>query len=127
VTTAAGAAVVTAALVLASIATVQVLGAAGRPVGRFLWGGQHDVLPRRLRIGSALSVLLYAVIILALVARSGAFGDVGTFASVTSWVLVGYFALGVVLNGISRSRAERLTMTPACLVLAVCCLVVATG
>lgn len=40
-------------------------------------------------------------------------------------VLVGYFALGIVVNGISRSLPERLVMTPVVTVLAVCCLVVA--
>lgn len=124
--TADGIATGTAALVLAAIAVVQVLAATGRPVGRFVWGGQHRVLPRHLRIGSGLSVPVYAAIVLALLARAGAFGTAGTVVSVTAWVLVGYFALGVVVNGISRSRAERLTMTPACLVLTACCLVVAT-
>ncbi len=47
------------------------------------------------------------------------------FTDIAIWVLVGYFALGVLLNGISRSRAERAVMTPLVLVLALCCLVVA--
>ena len=117
----------TAALVLAAIAVVQVLAAAGRPVGRLVWGGRHEVLPRPLRIASALSILLYVAIVLVLLARASASGAPGTTPSVAAWVLVGYFALGIVLNGVSRSRAERLTMAPACLVLAACCLVVATG
>jgi hypothetical protein len=36
--------------------------AAGLPWGRFAWGGQHHVLRRRLRIGSIVAVLIYAVI-----------------------------------------------------------------
>ena len=43
------------------------------------------------------------------------------------WVLTGYFALGIVLNAISRSRPERLVMTPVVLLLAACCLVLALG
>jgi hypothetical protein len=44
---------------------------------------------------------------------------------VGAWVLTAYFALGVALNAASRSRPERLVMTPVALVLAVCCLVLA--
>ena len=43
------------------------------------------------------------------------------------WVLTGYFALGVVLNAISRSRPERLVMTPVAVVLTVVCLRLALG
>src|SRR6476469_962831 len=55
------AAAVVATIVLVAISVLQIAAARGRPVGRFVWGGQHEVLPDRLRIGSALSVVLYAV------------------------------------------------------------------
>lgn len=116
-----------AAVVLAALSVLQVMVAAGRPYGRLVWGGAHDVLPRRLRVGSALSVLVYAAIAVALFWRAGAFGEPGIVAAVVAWVIVGYFALGIVLNALSRSRAERLTMTPTCAVLAVCSLIVALG
>ncbi|MBC2933811.1 hypothetical protein [Nocardioides sp. zg-1228] len=120
-------AVLLATLVLAGIGAVQVLAAAGRPCGRLVWGGRHEVLPRGLRVGSALSVPLYAAAVGALLVRAGAWGRSGTEAEVVAWALVGYFAIGIVLNAISRSRPERLTMTPACVVLTACCLVVASG
>ncbi|WP_110182895.1 OpgC domain-containing protein [Nocardioides solisilvae] len=113
-----------ATLVLAAIAVVQVAAAAGRPVGRFVWGGQHEVLPRGLRLGSAVSVALYAAMAFVLVAR--ATGREGALTILT-WVLVGYFALGIVMNAVSRSRSERAVMTPACAVLAGCSLLVALG
>jgi hypothetical protein len=117
-----------AAAVLAGIAVFQVLGAAGRPVGRFLWGGAHRVLPRRLRVGSAVSVVVYAAFVALLFSRAGALpGGDTPFVAVATWVLFGYFAVGVVMNGISRSRAERAVMTPACLVLAVATLLIALG
>ncbi|WP_233198143.1 hypothetical protein [Cryobacterium sp. Y50] len=50
-----------------------------------------------------------------------------TFIGVAAWVLTGYFTLGVIMNGISRSKPERLVMTPVSLVLAGLCLVVAIG
>ena len=41
------------------------------------------------------------------------------------WVLAAYFTLGVVMNGISRSKPERRIMTPTALVLAVLYLILA--
>lgn len=121
-------AAVLATAVLAGVAVFQVLGASGRPVGRFLWGGQHRVLPRRLRVGSAVSVPVYALMALLLLSRAGAVpGGQSGFVVVGAWVLFGYFALGVVMNGISRSRPERAVMTPACVVLAATSLAIAMG
>lgn len=41
------------------------------------------------------------------------------------WVLAVYFAVGVVMNGISRSKPERNLMTPVALVLAITTLLIA--
>lgn len=117
-----------ACVVLGGLAVFQVALAAGRPWGRFAWGGQHDVLPPRLRTGSAVSVVLYAVFAVVILQAAGLVEVLpAAVADVGIWVLTGYFALGVVLNGISRSRPERFVMTPLVLVLAACCLVVALG
>lgn len=116
------AAAVLATVVLIAIAAVQLVAAAGRPVGRFVWGGQHEVLPQGLRIGSALSVVLYGGMAAALIARST--GREGALVVIV-WVLVGYFTLGIVMNAVSRSASERSVMTPSCAVLAGCSLLVA--
>ena len=116
---------VLALVVLAGLAVLQALLAAGRPYGHLAWGGQHRVLPRGLRIGSAVSIALYALFgWVVLGAAAGAPAAARAF-EVGVWVLTGYFTLGVLVNAASRSRPERLVMTPACLVLAACCLVVA--
>jgi hypothetical protein len=47
--------------------------------------------------------------------------------SVVTWVLAGYFALGVLMNAISRSKPERAVMTPVALVLAAAYLVLAVS
>lgn len=112
-----------ATLLLTGLSVLQLLLVAGRPLGRFAWGGQHEVLPRGLRIASAVSVLAYAVVAWLVWRAAAEPGDAGPWA----WVLTAYFALGVVMNGISRSRPERLVMTPVALLLALCCLVVARG
>ena len=71
------------------------------------------------RVGSAVSVATYAVIAW-LVWRA-----VGQPDDWWIWVLTAYFTLGIVLNAASRSRPERLVMTPIVSLLAVCCLLIA--
>jgi hypothetical protein len=107
------------------LAVFQVALIAGAPLGHLAWGGQHKVLPRKLRTGSAVSIVLYAVFAYAALARAGLAAPLisGTFTDVSAWVLTAYFAVGVVMNGISRSQPERLTMTPVVLVLALLYLV----
>jgi hypothetical protein len=126
--TLAAAMAILATLVLAALAVLQILVACGLPLGRFVWGGQHRVLPTRLRVGSVVSIVLYAGFALVLLSRSGVIGggDSG-FVVVATWVLFAYFASGVILNAISRSIPERATMTPVTFVLAGATLLVALG
>jgi len=110
-----------AVLILAGFAVFQILLALGRPLGRFAWGGQHpNVLPMQLRIASLVTVVLYAsfaVIILnqagllELLARDG-------WAKTALWILTVYLFIGMLMNAISRSKSERMVMTPLTLVLA---------
>jgi hypothetical protein len=114
--------------ILAALAIFQAALVAGAPLGRLAWGGQHVVLPTGLRIGSALSIVLYAFFAVLMLQAAGAvdvFPD--GFVEVAIWVLTGYFALGIALNAISRSRPERMVMTPTVLVLTLICLVLALG
>ena len=121
-------AAVVASIVLVGLAVFQVALIAGAPIGRFAWGGQHDVLPTKLRVGSVVSIVLYALFVIVLLDRARVIDVLPDVVStVGAWVLVGYFALGVVLNGISRSKPERNLFTPVSLVLAVLCLLVALG
>lgn len=113
---------------LTALAILQVLVALGLPHGRLVWGGTHRVLPRRLRIGSAASVLVYAGIAVVLLIRGGVLpGENSPAAIVLAWVAFAVFALSVPLNAISRSRAERWTMTPTSVALAVTTFIVALG
>lgn len=121
-------AAIVAVMILSVLAVLQACVAAGAPWGRFVWGGKHRVLPTRLRIGSALSVGVYAGFAALLLSRAGTIpGSDAPFVVVAVWVLFAYFALGIVMNLASRSAAERRTMTPACAVLAAATLVVALG
>ena len=121
-------ALVVALTLLTALAVLQILAASGLPLGRFVWGGQHRVLPRGLRVGSAVSVLVYAGLAALLLSRAGVLpaGD-STAVIVLTWVASTFFAASVALNAISRSPAERWTMAPTSLLLAAATLVIALG
>jgi hypothetical protein len=115
-------------VILAILAVLQLALIFGAPIGRFAWGGQHRVLPTKLRIGSAVSIVIYAIIGLLALDRAGLVDVVPDVVStVAMWVVFAYFVLGIGMNAISRSKPERYTMAPVSLVLAVLSLLVALG
>ena len=106
-------------VLMAGLVVFQAALIAGAPLGHFAWGGQDRVLPIQKRLGSAVSIGLYLIFGVLILQRAG-LADVIPWpgvVAVTTWVLAGYFLLGIVLNGISRSRPERWTMAPLCAVL----------
>src|SRR5262245_31687616 len=84
---------------------------AGHPLGHYAWGGKHRVLPTKLRIASVSSIFIYLGMISIVLDRIGLLHWYADNVSDTGmWLLVGYFAFGIFLNGISRSKPERNTM-----------------
>ena len=114
-------AAVVASVLLGALAVFQIGLIVGQPWGNLAWGGQHRVLPTGYRIGSAISVVLYAVIAW-LIWRAVDRPD-----DPWIWGITAYFGLGILMNAASRSRPERTLMTPVALLLALCCLVIALG
>jgi hypothetical protein len=114
-------------VILGVLAVLQFALILGAPLGHFAWGGADRVLPRGKRIGSAASILIYAVFAWVFLMRAGLMPLVlpEIVVDVATWVIVGYFVLGIPLNAISRSKPERYTMTPMLVVLLALALVVA--
>ncbi|MCU1571154.1 MAG: hypothetical protein JWR33_1895 [Naasia sp.] len=111
---------------LAALALFQVALIAGAPLGQFAWGGQDVVLPRNKRLGSVVSIVLYALFAyLALEKERYAGGDEPAIVSIAMWVIAGYLVLGIALNALSRSRRERIMMVPVSVALAGLALVLA--
>ncbi len=116
-------------VVSAVLAVFQLALACGAPLGRFAWGGQHDVLPSRLRRGSVIAVVLYAAFSLVLLAASGVLviPVLEPVSILLCWMIVIYLSIGTVMNLLSRSKPERFVMTPIAAVLALLGLIVALG
>lgn len=122
------AAVVFVAIIFGLI-VFQVALAVGAPLGAFAWGGAHSgVLPKRLRVASLVSVVMYVLLAVVVLDRAGMTAVFPmSFVPVAVWVVFGYLCLGVVMNAVSRSRRERFVMTPTAAALAVTSLLVALG
>jgi hypothetical protein len=101
----------------------------GAPIGKYAWGGAHTTLPRNLRIGSAVSILLYGIFAAIILGKAEIITLFNNHAitNIGIWILAIYFCIGVVMNGVSRSKPERNLMTPTALVLAVLTLLIAVN
>lgn len=122
------AAVLSLVLIL-SILLFQIALVLGAPLGHLAWGGQHKVLPRNLRIGSAISIVVLATFA-AFIASKASLWELITNETVVNtglWVIFAYFVVGVFMNSISRSKPERYTMAPLSGILAVCVFMVASS
>ena len=119
---------VSGAVVFLAIAAFQTAPAAGLPLGAAAWGGvHHGVLPRNLRIGSAVAVLIWllAAVMLLERVRVLSLGLDPTFTRVALWAVTALLALGTIMNAVSRSKTERLVWTPTAATALVLCLFVA--
>lgn len=114
--------------VLAGVAVFQLALIAGRPWGRLAWGGGHVVLPTHLRISSAVSIGIYGLIAAAMLDRAGVLPWLPlAISQPLAWTIAGYFGLGIGLNLASRSRPERLVMSPIVALLCLLSVVIAAG
>lgn len=117
------------AVLLGGLTAFQLGLAAGAPWGAAAWGGRHPgVLPSRLRVGSAVvGIVVYPLAILVLLVAAGVW-DLSwpNSGKTTLFVITGFFALGTLLNLVSRSPVERLWAVPA-LGIAICFAIVATA
>jgi hypothetical protein len=106
--------------VLAAVVGLQLALVAGRPLGRFAWGGEHEVLPARLRVGSAVAAVVLALAAALILARAGLIpGGAHPGVRIGAWAFTGLFALNTLGNLASRSRVERRVMAPATIALVV--------
>ena len=123
------AAAIVFSVLLAALAVFQLALIGGAPLGHLAWGGQDRVLPRKKRIGSVVSIVLYAAFALLALERVQLIdllpAAADTVVRVLMWIVFAYLVLGIPMNLISRSKPERLVMTPVAATLAALALLVA--
>ncbi|MCA2373371.1 hypothetical protein ATU3B_17220 [Agrobacterium genomosp. 3 str. CIP 111-78] len=109
-----------ATLILLALSAFQVTLAAGAPFGRFAWGGASCVLPVKQRIASVASLAIYGLMASFPLQKTG-FATIWPAGWIEPgiWITACYLAVSVGLNAMSKSRPERLVMTPIAAVLAI--------
>lgn len=115
-----------ATLILLVLSGFQIALAAGAPFGRFAWGGGNRVLPVRQRIASTACPLVYVFFASFPLQKTG-LADIWppNWIEPGLWIIACYFAVSIGLNAMSKSRAERLVMSPVVAVLALLFFIVA--
>lgn len=120
-------AAIVAAVGFLAIAAFQAALAVGAPLGRAAWGGATAELPPRLRIASAVAVVIWLLAATIVLGRVGA--QVVPLAAPVllwgTWILVALSALGAMVNFASSSPWERFLWGPLAVVLGLLTLVVA--
>lgn len=110
---------------LSGAIVLQLLLAAGQPLGQFAWRARYRVLPRSLRFASLAAAALLALAGWILLAAAGFLpGGASPLVALGTWVFAGFFALNTLGNLTSPSRAER-ALSPLTLILTACFLIVA--
>ena len=110
------------AILFGVIATMTVLVACGLPLGEFTMGGQHKILPKKLRIVAVISVAIqiFAMII---ILQAGGFISLWWSFKVTKYIcffFAAYLSLNTIMNIISKSKKEKYVMTPISLIAGIC-------
>lgn len=122
------AAAIVAVLLLAAVAVFQLALAIGAPWGAAAWGGRNrGVLPRRLRISSAVAGLVIYPLLIVLVLDAAGWVTIPALdgaGSLPMWILTVLLGVGALANFASRSPVERI-WGPVALVAGLCCLVLA--
>ena len=104
-------------LLLSSLLGIfQLLLALGYPLGKYAWGGEHEVLPKNLRIGSFFSMMIFAFTVFLLL----------MYLIGQHWLPEAYPVLGIIFlissfaNFNSKSTPEKRIMTPIAILLYLC-------
>jgi uncharacterized membrane protein SirB2 len=109
-------------------AVFQLLLLFGAPLAEYSWGGKYQgALPQRLRVSSLIACLLLIVMGLVLLTYTNVLTfQLGFLSSkVVIWIITAYMALNTLGNLASKSKKEKLFMTPQTLIAFCACLVVA--
>ncbi|MGZ6732916.1 MAG: hypothetical protein ACXVE3_17005 [Gaiellaceae bacterium] len=99
----------------------------GAPLGHAAWGGDTADLTSGQKIGSAVSVVIYAVAAAVVLARVGLANWPRSHRLLkwSPWILAVLFAVSALANFASQSHWENYLLGPAAVVLASLCVIIA--
>ncbi len=111
------------AVLFGVIAIMTVLVACGLPLGKFTMGGQHKILPKKLRVAAVISVAIQIFAMIIILQAGGFISLWLSFKVVTKYIcffFAAYLSLNTIMNMISKSRKEKYVMTPLSLIAGIC-------
>ncbi|MCK4384313.1 MAG: hypothetical protein KAW66_13520 [Candidatus Lokiarchaeota archaeon] len=120
-------AAIIAVVIFVVISVLQLLLALGLPLGKLAYGGKYEKLPTNMRVMSFVAIGIFALGAVSVLERVGIIIIFNNpiFTLVVVWVMAIYLAFNTLLNAISKSKQEKLMMTPLSLILSICCFIVA--
>ena len=120
-------AAIIAVVIFVVISVLQLLLALGLPLGKLAYRGKYEKLPTNMRIMSLVAIGIFALGSISMLERAGIITIFNNpiFTLVVVWVIAIYLAFNTLLNAISKSKPEKLIMTPLSLILSICCFIVA--
>jgi len=103
------------------VLVLYILLALGFPYGELAMGGKYRILPKKERIITIISVgiQIFAILILLHCGSVMNLGFPDKVANILCFLFAGYLSLNVILNLLSKSRKERLFMSPLSLFIAI--------
>lgn len=113
-------------VMLGLLAIFQIALAAGAPLGKFAWGGQHATLPLNLRFGAVSAVFRYGFVAFIALDRSGTITVLPEeFSFWVMWIVVAHLGFSVILSLLSASKYEKMTLAPYTFVMGLLSLLIA--
>ncbi|ADC52334.1 hypothetical protein BpOF4_21694 (plasmid) [Alkalihalophilus pseudofirmus OF4] len=95
------------------VAVFQVLLSLGYPLGEFAMGGYYKVLPKKLRIVSAVNALILLFMGFIFLQHTKVLNGLGFLSTnILVWVITIFLGLNTIANLLSRSKKEKLIMSP---------------
>ena len=119
-------AAIIAVVLFAGMSVFQLLLVLGLPFGRLAYGGKYEKLPSKIKIISLIGIVIFIFTTLSVLERAEIiiiFNNL-MFVTVIVWIIAVYLAFITLMNAISKSKWEKLIMTPISLTLAICCFIV---
>ena len=94
----------------------------GFPYGEFAMGGQHKVMPKRMRVVCAISIFVQVFAILTLL-QTGNVIFIGLPQGISKglcYFFAIFITLNTIANAVSKSKKEKIVITPFSLVVTIC-------
>lgn len=110
------------AITFSIAAVIYILIALGLPLGKFAMGGKYKIMPTKLRIAIAFSVLIQLFAILIILQAGGVLPTMLSMkiTRMFCFIFAAYLSLNSLMNAFSNSKKEKYLATPLSTITAVC-------